>query len=88
MDNEIGEEMGEFFSIEEPNEVEEFFDNRYEFDAPQCYDFNRPETDWEAKETELWFESAGSYPPSRKPFPVKLLCYQKIFSVNSHRNLT
>ncbi|XWS61050.1 hypothetical protein CRYUN_Cryun07bG0092500 [Craigia yunnanensis] len=70
MDNEIGEEMGEFFSIEEPNEVEEFFDIRYEFDAPQCYDFNRLETKWDAKEAELWFESARSYPPS--PLVIKL----------------
>ncbi|XWS50653.1 hypothetical protein CRYUN_Cryun12cG0104700 [Craigia yunnanensis] len=70
MDDEIGEEMEEFFSIEEPNEVEKCFDIKYEFDAPQCYDFNRSETDWEVKETELWFESAGSYPPS--PFVIKL----------------
>ena len=70
MDGEISEEMEEFFSIEEPNEVEKCFDIKYEFGAPQWYDFNRPETDWEAKEAELWFESAGSYPPSRKPFPM------------------
>ncbi|XVE64116.1 hypothetical protein DITRI_Ditri07aG0076000 [Diplodiscus trichospermus] len=70
MDSKIGEEKEEFFSVEESNEVENCFDLKYEFDAPQCYDFNRPETDWEAKESELWFESAGSYPPS--PFVIKL----------------
>ncbi|XVF09717.1 hypothetical protein REPUB_Repub07fG0119500 [Reevesia pubescens] len=62
--------MEEFFSIEEANELEECFDIKYEFDAPHCYDFNRLETDWEAKEAELWFQSAGSYPPS--PFAIKL----------------
>ncbi|KAK6250487.1 hypothetical protein SCA6_004492 [Theobroma cacao] len=70
MDDQIGEQMEEFFSIEEPSEAEEFFDIKYEFDAPQCYDFSRPERYWEAKEAELWFESAGSYPPS--PFVIKL----------------
>ncbi|XWS37726.1 hypothetical protein CRYUN_Cryun19dG0069700 [Craigia yunnanensis] len=70
MDGEISEEMEEFFSIEESNEVEKCFDIKYEFGAPQWYDFNRPETDWEAKEAQLWFESAESYPPS--PFVIKL----------------
>ncbi|XVF53989.1 hypothetical protein PTKIN_Ptkin05aG0145200 [Pterospermum kingtungense] len=70
MGDEIGEEVEEFFSVEEPNEEEKCYDINYEFDAPQCYDFNRPETVWEAEEAELWFESAGSYPPS--PFVIKL----------------
>ncbi|KAE8722448.1 ERECTA-like 1 [Hibiscus syriacus] len=56
----------QFYSIEESIEVGQFFDIEYEFDAPQCYDFSCPETDWEAKEAELWFESAGSYPSSLK----------------------
>lgn len=38
----------------------------YEFDAPQCYDFSRKETELEAQESEFWFEIAPSYPPSRK----------------------
>ncbi|XP_022737441.1 protein TPX2-like isoform X3 [Durio zibethinus] len=63
-------EMEEFFSIEEPLEVEECFDIKYEFDAQQWFDFNQLETEWEAKEAELWFQSAGSYPPS--PFAIKL----------------
>ncbi|KAG8484175.1 hypothetical protein CXB51_022919 [Gossypium anomalum] len=68
MVDEIGEE--EFYSIEESIEGERCFDLDYEFDAPRCFDFNHLETDCEAKEAELWFESAGSYPPS--PFVIKL----------------
>ncbi|GMI96338.1 TPX2-LIKE PROTEIN 3 [Hibiscus trionum] len=60
----------QFYSIEQSIEVGQCFDIDYEFDAPQCYDFSCIETDWEAKEAELWFESAGSYPPS--PFVIKL----------------
>lgn len=41
----------------------EKFDIDFEFDAPRFYDFSKPELD---SETELWFESAGNYPPSRK----------------------
>ncbi|OMO97996.1 hypothetical protein COLO4_14193 [Corchorus olitorius] len=67
---ESGEKAEEFYSVEEPSEVEECFDFTYEFDAPQRYDFNREETDWEVKEAELWFESVGGYPPS--PFVLKL----------------
>lgn len=37
----------------------------YEFDAARYFDFGRPETQSEAREAELWFETAGSYPPSR-----------------------
>ncbi|XP_006399197.2 protein TPX2 [Eutrema salsugineum] len=44
--------------------VEEF-DIDFEFDAPRFYDFSKPELDSETEETELWFESAGSYPPSQ-----------------------
>ncbi|MBA0558660.1 hypothetical protein Golob_015671, partial [Gossypium lobatum] len=68
MVDEIGEE--EFYSIEESIEGERCFDLDYEFDAPRCFDFSHLETDCEAKEAELWFESAGSYPPS--PFVIKL----------------
>ncbi|KAF8379340.1 hypothetical protein HHK36_028774 [Tetracentron sinense] len=42
----------------------------YEFDASQYFDFRRKESPLESREAELWFESAGSYPPS--PFIVKL----------------
>ncbi|KAK9009994.1 hypothetical protein V6N11_036514 [Hibiscus sabdariffa] len=60
----------QFYSIEQSIEVGQCFDIDYEFDAPHCYDFSCPETDWEAKEAELWFDSAESYPPS--PFGIKL----------------
>ncbi|XP_033144623.1 uncharacterized protein LOC103855717 isoform X3 [Brassica rapa] len=47
----------------------EKFDIDFEFDAPRFYDFSKPELD---SETELWFESAGNYPPS--PFSLNLSC--------------
>ena len=45
----------------------------YDFDAPQFFDFTRPESAKEAKAAECWFESAESYPPSRKHFKNKSL---------------
>lgn len=42
------------------------FDIDFEFDAPRFYDFSRPELDSETEEIEIWFQSAGNYPPSRK----------------------
>lgn len=62
MDLEINDIFAEGFSVEE-------FDIDFEFDAPRFYDFSKPELDSEAEETELWFKSAGNYPPSRKIFP-------------------
>ncbi|KAF3546162.1 hypothetical protein DY000_02000301 [Brassica cretica] len=56
---------------EDPSFVEEF-DIDFEFDAPRFYDFSKPELDSETEETELWFESAGNYPPS--PFSLNLSC--------------
>lgn len=46
-------------------------DLEYEFDAARCFDFTREETPAEAREAELWFESAGTYPPS--PFVRRLI---------------
>ncbi|XAR70385.1 hypothetical protein NMG60_11027227 [Bertholletia excelsa] len=43
----------------------------YEFDAARYFDFTREESSVDAREAELWFESAGSYPHS--PFVTKLL---------------
>ncbi|KAG7015631.1 Protein TPX2, partial [Cucurbita argyrosperma subsp. argyrosperma] len=45
-------------------------DIEYEFDAARYFDFTREESFDEAFQAELWFESAGSYPPS--PFVAKL----------------
>ncbi|KAF4401839.1 hypothetical protein G4B88_013126 [Cannabis sativa] len=67
MDTEVEEE--------EDEELEEFVretflyeetDMNYEFDAARFFDFDRTETDWEAREAERWFESARGYPPSRE----------------------
>ncbi|XP_060971799.1 protein TPX2 isoform X1 [Cannabis sativa] len=71
MDTEVEEE--------EDEELEEFVretflyeetDMNYEFDAARFFDFDRTETDWEAREAERWFESARGYPPS--PFIIRL----------------
>lgn len=50
--------------------VYEEIDPDYEFDASRFYDFTLPETNTEAREAERWFESAESYPPSRKHFRI------------------
>ncbi|KAL0709128.1 hypothetical protein Bca4012_016106 [Brassica carinata] len=56
---------------EDPSYAEKF-DIDFEFDAPRFFDFSKPELDSETEETELWFESAGNYPPS--PFSLNLNC--------------
>lgn len=38
----------------------------YEFDAARYFDFSREESLDETLQAELWFQSRGSYPPSRK----------------------
>ncbi|KAK3012175.1 hypothetical protein RJ639_010474 [Escallonia herrerae] len=43
----------------------------YEFEAARYFDFSREESSAEAREAEVWFETAVSYPPS--PFVKKLL---------------
>ncbi|GAY41330.1 hypothetical protein CUMW_058610 [Citrus unshiu] len=66
----MDEEMEELVLTAEPIMAEEFeVDFDYEFDAPQYYDFTLPETPAKAREVELWFDSAASYPPS--PFILK-----------------
>ncbi|CAN4101351.1 unnamed protein product [Withania somnifera] len=64
MDREI-----EDFGVECLEELEEI-DWEYEFDAAWFYDFCRPESLSEVAEAQLWFETAGNYPPS--PLIVKL----------------
>uniref|UniRef100_A0A1D1ZIT6 Forkhead box protein N4 n=1 Tax=Anthurium amnicola TaxID=1678845 RepID=A0A1D1ZIT6_9ARAE len=51
-----GGAAGDFLSLE--------LDLDYEFDAPRAFDFCRPESPSDARDAELWFDSAGSYPPS------------------------
>lgn len=55
---------------DEDAEIEHVFvaheiDLDYEFDAARFFDFTRPETPAEARQAELWFQNAPSYPPSR-----------------------
>uniref|UniRef100_A0A6N2KL39 TPX2 central domain-containing protein n=1 Tax=Salix viminalis TaxID=40686 RepID=A0A6N2KL39_SALVM len=73
MDIDMETETEEEFVVSEPIWVRDVdgddTDIDYEFDAPQCYDFSRKETELEAQESEFWFEIAPSYPPS--PFAMK-----------------
>ncbi|XP_021298409.1 protein TPX2-like [Herrania umbratica] len=68
--------MEEEMEMEMEIEIEPVFEVRevdleYEFDAARFFDFTREESPAEAREAELWFESAPSYPPS--PFVAKLV---------------
>ncbi|RWW66148.1 hypothetical protein BHE74_00026502, partial [Ensete ventricosum] len=58
MDHEMAEATDEVFVCFE-------VDLDYEFDAPRYFDLGREETPAEARAAELWFDTAGSYPPSR-----------------------
>ncbi|RVX08230.1 Protein TPX2 [Vitis vinifera] len=64
-----------------PFEAQEI-DLDYEFDAPQFFDFTRPELSEEAQEAECWFESAESYSPS--PFIVEL-CWKEDSSLENEK---
>ncbi|GFY84341.1 hypothetical protein Acr_03g0011150 [Actinidia rufa] len=63
MDEEMEEFVADFFEFSEVA-------SDYEFDAARFFDFSRPESSSEAEEAERWFQSARSYPPSRKDFVV------------------
>ncbi|KAK4435186.1 protein TPX2 [Sesamum alatum] len=52
----------------------------YEFDASRFFDFSRAESPLEARQAELWFDSAGSYPPS--PFVLRLVPREEILMGN------
>ncbi|KAL6550046.1 hypothetical protein OROMI_020534 [Orobanche minor] len=52
----------------------------YEFDAARFFDFSRDESPLEARQAELWFGSAGSYPPS--PFVSKLVPLEDMLMEN------
>lgn len=63
--------MEEFIEVEfEDCEI----DLDYEFDAARFFDFTREESISEAYEAERWFQSAGTYPPSRK-FQIIQQCF-------------
>ncbi|EYU39042.1 hypothetical protein MIMGU_mgv1a019446mg [Erythranthe guttata] len=63
-------------AMNEEEEEEEYtftayeIDLDYEFDAARFFDFSRAESPLEARHAEIWFDSAGSYPPS--PFVARL----------------
>ena len=57
VEGEVAEEL-----VFEAHEI----DLEYEFDAVRFFDFTREETPAEARDAEIWFESAKSYPPSRE----------------------
>ncbi|KAK9668247.1 hypothetical protein RND81_13G044600 [Saponaria officinalis] len=57
-------------------------DFEYEFDASRFFDFTRPESVAEARVSELWFDSAPSYPPS--PFVAKLFQSEGFYSQNAN----
>ncbi|KAF5959901.1 hypothetical protein HYC85_001110 [Camellia sinensis] len=59
MDEEMEDFVGDYF--QDVSEVD--FD--YEFDAARFFDFTRLESYSEAQDAERWFQSAGTYPPSR-----------------------
>ncbi|KAK6947671.1 TPX2 central domain [Dillenia turbinata] len=66
--------MDEEMELEE-NEVEQFYvaveiDLDYDFDAAMYFDFSPEESSANVRQAELWFETAKSYPPSRKPIIV------------------
>ncbi|XP_044477104.1 protein TPX2 isoform X2 [Mangifera indica] len=70
------EEMEMELPVFEAREI----DLDYEFDAARFFDFTREESFPEAREAELWFESAPSYPPS--PFVAKLVLREDILLKN------
>ncbi|XP_073042951.1 uncharacterized protein [Primulina eburnea] len=63
------EEVAKVTMSEQDEEMECTFtvyeiDLDYEFDAARFFDFTRLESPLEARQAEVWFHSAGSYPPS------------------------
>ncbi|KAG0474505.1 hypothetical protein HPP92_014191 [Vanilla planifolia] len=65
----MDEEMGMKCGAEEGRQCSAI-DIDYEFDAPRYFELGRAESTPEARQAELWFERAQSYPPS--PFIVRI----------------
>lgn len=58
----------------------------YEYDAVRFFDFTREESLAEARQAELWFDTAETYPPSRKfVFVVFVLEHFLVFRFCSER---
>lgn len=73
------EDMEMEIELEPVFEVREI-DLDYEYDAARFFDFTREESSAEAREAELWFDSAPSCPPS--PFVTKLVLREDSFLEN------
>ncbi|XP_010905754.1 protein TPX2 isoform X12 [Elaeis guineensis] len=83
--------------MDDDDEMEEAFeegfflgfeiDLEYEFDAARYFDFGRAENPAEARAAELWFETAGSYPPSPLVVKVNFKKYIPIENGDTHSNL-
>ncbi|KAL2516802.1 Cell cycle regulated microtubule associated protein [Abeliophyllum distichum] len=70
-DNDMNEDVEYSFTAYE-------IDLDYEFDAARFFDFSRAESTWEERQAELWFDTAGSYPPS--PFMARLVRREEILA--------
>lgn len=57
-------------------------DQAYEFTASQWFDFLNEETNEQKQRSELWFESALSYAPSRK---FSLIVFRLISEISNPR---
>ncbi|KAL3498733.1 hypothetical protein ACH5RR_041465 [Cinchona calisaya] len=69
--DEMDEEMEESTEVVEYTFTAVEIDFDYEFDAVRYFDFSREESLAEARQAELWFDTAATYPPS--PFVARLL---------------
>lgn len=76
MDEEMEDFVGGYFEVSEVD-----FD--YEFDAFRFFDFTRLESSLEIEHTKLGFESAPSYPPSRKHSQIMVLIILCLFKCSS-----
>lgn len=76
--------MEEEMEVELPVFEAREIDLEYEFDAARFFDFTREESFAEAREAELWFESAPNYPPSRE----SLLSFETLTFPQSDKSFT
>lgn len=65
----------EDMEMEEQVFVAHEIDLDYEFDAVRFFDLSTQESPAQARQAELWFQSARSYPPSRRFNLFFLRCF-------------
>lgn len=90
------EEMVEHAAEEEEEEEEEVeytftayeIDLDYEFDAARFFDFSHDESPLQARQAELWFHSAGSYPPSRNLLRIVIVFFLPFVCIVETNNLS